>query len=87
LNLEIEERASRTGGKLIQTNGNQSNYDLHEESFVEERVGLCHNATNDDLNNPTFMQMDEPEPDYPWTNYYWLPVEERNFLWNAAREK
>lgn len=70
--------------RLINTT-NQSNYDLGN-SRIEEHLIMHKSSTNDDLANPKNFDQIEENDEYACDNYYWLPVEERNFLWNAARE-
>ena len=83
LNLEVENKGSRVASRRIISNTNQSNYDIEGGDSNEELL-LHKSSTNKDLAGEYLS----PEQDYEYTcdNYYCLPVEERNLLWNAARE-
>ena len=90
LNLEIENRGSRTGYRRLITNTNHSNYDHMDVSDTygaDNWAILPKSSTNEDLANPTNWIINESSQEYAWDNYYCLPVEERNYLWNVAREK
>ena len=88
INLEIEQKGLRSTTKRMTTNTNQSNYEQNElvENQYDDRPVLHRDPTNEDLANSLNYNNNCEEDAYTCENYYSLPVEERNLLWNAARE-
>jgi hypothetical protein len=69
------------------TNTNTSNYNLNESYGPHNDEKLVHRSSIKE-ENPNFdhFRHVENDEDEPCDNYYCLPVEDRNLLWNAARE-
>ncbi|CAI2358780.1 unnamed protein product [Moneuplotes crassus] len=83
LNLEINDCTKSTSQQFM--SANPSNFDTVQESFIEDKFcGIPSN--NNDLNTNTII-VTTGDNKYACTNYLCLPVEERNLLWNVAREK
>lgn len=75
--------------KKAAANTNNSNSDLDNdlENNYDDKNCLIRYPTNEDLADSINFRHYEPEDEYLCDNYYCLPVEERSFLWNVARER
>ena len=89
LNLEITSKPSRLSMKGCAGNTNSSNPDIGNEitNNYDNKSHLINYPTNEDLADSTNFRHGDAEDEYLCDNYYCLPVEERSFLWNVAREK
>lgn len=85
--MEVEHKNSRCHQRKLITNTNTSNYNLNESSDPQnDEKYIRRSLIKEEGSNLDHFRHSQNEEDQPCDNYYCLPVEDRNLLWNAARE-